>query len=147
MSRQFGKTALCHLQAETVKVLTFHVETDPAQSEGMRTWSKMNFPSSDGTNVITAQWIIHLGADSCYYNDYLYPGYQHIIIIIMIIISIGVVVASRARNGRQARQLSPRKNKHALMIFALRADSNHVSLIEQYRSHWTERTPKRDVPD
>lgn len=97
---------------------------------------KWIFLSSDGAGVITARWIIHLGADSCYYNDYLYLCYQRVIIIIMTVIGIGVVVASRTRIKQQARPLSPgKKNKHALMTFALRAGSNHVSLIEQYRGH------------
>lgn len=60
----------------------------------------MKFLSSHGMNVIIAHRIMHLGTNSCYYNEYLYHSYQHIIIII-------IIITCTARKGINAYKISP----------------------------------------
>lgn len=63
----------------------------------------MNFLSSHGTNLIIVHGIMHLGTDSCYSNDYLSYCYQHVIIMmIMIIINNITTITCIARKGINA---------------------------------------------
>lgn len=92
----------------------------------------MNFPSSHGINLIIAHRIMHLGSNSCYYNDYLYHSYQNVIIIIIIII----IATYTARKTIKVQILSPKERRcfrtpeYNMMIFTM-VNNNHLILLAQ----------------